>query len=202
MLSAKFTTENVASCAFSLEANSFDDPKSEFRTMGKKIFQPSFWMGIKFMIIFLLPYLAKIFSVQLLSKEVAQWARKLIRENVKSRQNRKLPNEDMVQIMLSFQDKHNLTQDQVAGHAMSFFVDGYETSSSVLAFALWQVARHRDIQDKLHENMYKTLCNAQIAGTEGAISSTAWNTNSHSNLRYTPIRIVHALFKELERSVH
>lgn len=109
------------------------------------------------MIIFLLPYLVKIFSVQLLSKEVSQWARKLIRENVDSRQNKKLPNEDMVQIMLSFREKHNLTYDQVAGHAMSFFVDGYETSSSVLAFALWQVARHRDIQDKLHGEIVTVL---------------------------------------------
>uniref|UniRef100_A0A1B0GIV6 Cytochrome n=1 Tax=Lutzomyia longipalpis TaxID=7200 RepID=A0A1B0GIV6_LUTLO len=156
-LSAKFTTENVASCAFSLNANCFEDGDCEFRRMGKKIFQPSFWMGIKFMLFFFFPYIAKFFSLSFLPKDVDKWARRLIRENVASRKNRTLNYDDMLQIMLSVQDKYNLTQDHIAGHALSFFVDGYETSSTVLSFALWQLARHPDVQKKVSDEIVTVL---------------------------------------------
>ncbi|XP_059619104.1 uncharacterized protein LOC132263385 [Phlebotomus argentipes] len=156
-MSAKFTTENVAACAFSLDANCFEDPKSEFREMGKKIFQPSFWMGIKFMVIFFFPFIMKFFSVSLFTKETNQWARRLVRENILSRQNRKIKQEDLLQVLLGVQDKYKMTESQIAGHSMSFFVDGYETSSTVLSFALWQVGRNPEVQERLYEEIVRVL---------------------------------------------
>ncbi|GAB0097768.1 Cytochrome P450 [Sergentomyia squamirostris] len=169
-LSAKFTTENVVTCAFSMDANCFDDPNCEFRRMGKKIFQPSFWMGMKFMTFFFLPFLVKFFSFSFIPKDVDKWARNLMRENMKSRQNKKLQHEDMIQIMQSFQERHNMTDDQVIGHAMSFFVDGYETSSSVLSFALWQIARDSKVQDTLYQEISTIL-----AKHDGQLSYEAIN---------------------------
>jgi len=60
-----FTTENVTRIAFSVDADCFDDPKNEFRVMGRKIFDPTFLTGIKFMIILFVPAIMKIFPVSL-----------------------------------------------------------------------------------------------------------------------------------------
>lgn len=63
-LSAKYTTEVIASCAFGLEGNCFQDPNAEFREIGKSIFTPSFISGMKQMLVFLVPGLARIVNIK------------------------------------------------------------------------------------------------------------------------------------------
>lgn len=63
-LCSKFTSDNVANCAFGLEGKAFEDPNSEFRSIGKKVLQPSLSLTIKMLLIFLFPNLAKIFTVR------------------------------------------------------------------------------------------------------------------------------------------
>lgn len=40
---------------------------------------------------------------------------------------------------------------------MAMFVEGYETSSSVLAFAIYEMARNPDIQERLHMEVSDVL---------------------------------------------
>lgn len=54
-LSAKFTTENVIKCSFSMNANCFEDEPSEFRQIGKELFQPSPLLTLKIILITVLP---------------------------------------------------------------------------------------------------------------------------------------------------
>lgn len=63
-LAAKYATDVIATCAFGLDAKSFEDPKSEFREMGKKFMNESFWTGFKHMMIFILPSLASILRIK------------------------------------------------------------------------------------------------------------------------------------------
>ncbi|GAB0095646.1 Cytochrome P450 [Sergentomyia squamirostris] len=156
-LAAKFTTQNVVSCAFSLDANCFDDPNSEYRRMGKKILQPSPWVALKFTLMFFAPILVKIFTISFIPKDVDKWARRWMQENIKSRETEKLQHEDFIHIMQNFQERYNMTDNHIIGHAMSFFVDGYETSSSVLSFALWHISRDSTVQDTLFQEISTIL---------------------------------------------
>lgn len=63
-LCSKFTTENVVSSAFGLEANCFASSKSEFREIGRAMLNPSFFMGLKLMFAFILPGLSSILRIQ------------------------------------------------------------------------------------------------------------------------------------------
>lgn len=45
----------------------------------------------------------------------------------------------------------------MAGYALTLFVEGYETSSSVLAFAIYEMARNPDIQERLYEEIMDVL---------------------------------------------
>lgn len=68
-LAAKFTTDVVASCAFGLDGKSFEDPQAEFREMGKKFISPSFWTGIKHMLIFIMPSLSNVLRIRCLKNK-------------------------------------------------------------------------------------------------------------------------------------
>lgn len=46
---------------------------------------------------------------------------------------------------------------ELAGHALNIFMEGFETSSHVLAFVFYELARNSDIQERLHENIMKIL---------------------------------------------
>lgn len=46
---------------------------------------------------------------------------------------------------------------ELAGYALTMFVEGYETSSSVLGFAIYEMARNPDIQDRLYEEITDVL---------------------------------------------
>lgn len=63
-LSAKFTTENIAICAFGLEGNCFQDPNAEFRSIGRKMFEVSLSKGLQMFLIFIMPWLANILDVR------------------------------------------------------------------------------------------------------------------------------------------
>lgn len=45
------------------------------------------------------------------------------------------------------------TEEELAGHALSLFLEGYETSSQVLAFVFYELARNPDVQQRLYEEV-------------------------------------------------
>lgn len=46
---------------------------------------------------------------------------------------------------------------ELAGYALSIFVEGYETSSTVLGFAIYEMARNPDIQECLYAEITEVL---------------------------------------------
>lgn len=63
-LSTKTTLENVAISAFGLEAKCFEDPNCEFKQLANNFLAPGGFQSFKMMLIFLMPWLSKVFSLQ------------------------------------------------------------------------------------------------------------------------------------------
>lgn len=47
--------------------------------------------------------------------------------------------------------------EELAGHCLSLFIDGFETSSQVMSFVLYELARHADIQDRVSNEVNEVL---------------------------------------------
>nr|CAD7255715.1 unnamed protein product [Timema shepardi] len=62
---AKYTTDIIGTCAFGLQFNSLKNPDSEFRAMGRKIFQASAIKKAKIMLANAIPFLAELFNIKL-----------------------------------------------------------------------------------------------------------------------------------------
>ncbi|XP_065088005.1 probable cytochrome P450 6g2 [Ochlerotatus camptorhynchus] len=154
-ISAAYTTQNVAGCAFSLDADCFENPNSEWRVMGKKIFQPTFLASIKFMLTMFVPAVTKVIPVPFLPKEVDVWIRKMVAKLLEERRTNKVERDDQLQSLLK--SKTELTEEMIAGHALAFFSEGFETSSTAMSFALLRLAENPDVQDKLFQEIQSTL---------------------------------------------
>ncbi|CDW57542.1 protein CYP 25A3 [Trichuris trichiura] len=53
----------------------------------------------------------------------------------------------------------HLSDDSIIANAMVFLLAGYETSSTAMGFASWLLAKHRNVQSKLQEEIDKTFSN-------------------------------------------
>lgn len=102
---------------------------------------------------------------------MAVWFRRLVTENRKSREQAKVPNNDIMQMMMELGEKHGISvilfcilsacnnniisilgssDLELASHALNLYLEGFETSSSVLGFLLYEIARHPEIQERLY----------------------------------------------------
>lgn len=55
---------------------------------------------------------------------------------------------------LSHQNKFSVSEDyEVVAQAAQFFLAGYETTSSTITFALYEISQNKDLQSKLREEV-------------------------------------------------
>uniref|UniRef100_A0A6M2DE09 Putative cytochrome n=1 Tax=Xenopsylla cheopis TaxID=163159 RepID=A0A6M2DE09_XENCH len=161
-LSEKFAMDNVATCAFGIDAESFTNPNSDFIRLGRKLFETTTANMIKFLIIFLFPWLTKILRIRFVPKETSDWMVAVINQNVEYREKHNVSRDDFLQGMMNLRNKKNidyqpLTNLEMTGHSLSFLTDGFETSSGALAFAIYAVAHNQDVQENLRREIADVL---------------------------------------------
>ncbi|XP_018404021.1 PREDICTED: cytochrome P450 6a2-like [Cyphomyrmex costatus] len=160
-LFSRYTAQVVAGAGFGVDGYCFDDEKKDisFRKLGQAIFKPSIRSTIMFAIIFLIPSLNKIFKLSLIPKHVDNFFRTLVAELLEQRRKDGIPRNDFLHLMVEQEraedDKFDLAM--VTGHAMSFIIDGYETSSTVMSFIGFDLACHPEIQEKLRKEVLSVL---------------------------------------------
>lgn len=49
------------------------------------------------------------------------------------------------------------TDTELAAHAFSLFIEGFETSSTVMSFLLYELARNPEIQERVHDEIVEVL---------------------------------------------
>ncbi|KAK7869138.1 hypothetical protein R5R35_006602 [Gryllus longicercus] len=157
-LAAKFTTEVVSSVAFGVRANSFRDPDAEIRRMGRRIMQADAWNNFLFTISFFLPTLRGLLRVSFMPKEVDRFFRKLVGEAVRHREETGVERNDFLQLLLGLKQKAQEQGDEygneeITAHAITFFSDGFETSSVALSFLLHDLAGSAAAQRRLREEL-------------------------------------------------
>ncbi|TGZ52927.1 Uncharacterized protein DBV15_11683, partial [Temnothorax longispinosus] len=70
---------------------------------------------------------------------------------------------------------NKLTMAEAIAQSFIFFLAGFETSTATATFALYELAHHRDIQDKVHK---------EIDETDSEEISTSSNVESHLYQKY------------------
>lgn len=156
-LFSKFTAQVVSGAGFGVDGLCFDEERQSesFYALGKSFLQPSFLNSLIINVVFFFPSLAKILRARFMPKKADHFFRTVVADVMEQRRTDGVSRNDFLQLMVELErmegDKFDL--NVLTSHAVSFFIDGYETSSNVLSFVGFQLAVHPEVQKKLREEV-------------------------------------------------
>ncbi|CAD7092564.1 unnamed protein product [Hermetia illucens] len=163
-LATRFTTEVVANCVYGVEAGAFEDGECKIREMGAKLMSQSLSIQLYFLFVSLFPRMTNICRMRMVTHDTERFFADLMETAIRLRKETKSDRVDFLNYLLQLQEKKNLSTLEMAAHTMTFFLDGFETSSVLISNCLHLLAEHRDIQQKLRDEI-----NAAVA-SEGGLS--------------------------------
>lgn len=152
---AKFTTDVVSSCIFNADAQSFTKDKPEIREVCRKLFEFSPMFIILSVFYTLFPFLQKVYRIKILSQATEDFFTNLMSQAVEQRKKDKIERDDYLAFLINLRNKKQLKDVDMAAHGVTFFIDGFETSSLTIAHALFEVANNPKVQDKLRSEVNK-----------------------------------------------
>ncbi|XP_045768700.1 cytochrome P450 6B5-like [Maniola jurtina] len=175
-LLGKFAIDTVTSCTFGINANALKKEASgpnPFVMLREKIFDSSKFSGIKIYCRQIWPALFYGLGFKLFDEAIHNFFRKILREVFESRANMKSSRNDFVDQILTWKkgnvitvesmsnlktgDKKIVTlkvdDDLLTGQCVALFGAGYETTSSVMSFVLFEIAKKPEVQVKVIEEV-------------------------------------------------
>ncbi|XP_024867536.1 probable cytochrome P450 6a13 [Temnothorax curvispinosus] len=158
-LTAKYTTDVIGTCAFGIEMNALSDEDSEFRKMGREIFNPSWKNILQFRMRQMFPWLYELSAYVLPQTKTTKFFIRVIVETMDYRDTNNIIRHDFVDVLRELK-KHpdklgdiDLTDSLIAAQAFVFFAAGFETSSTTISNALYELALNQKVQDNLRQEI-------------------------------------------------
>ncbi|XP_060652620.1 cytochrome P450 6a2-like isoform X2 [Drosophila nasuta] len=92
----------------------------------------------------------------------------LVNEKIAYREKENIKRNDFMEMLIELKKKGSYTLEngevvkgldigELAAQVFVFYVGGFETSSSTMSYALYELSQHQDIQDKLREHINSVL---------------------------------------------
>ncbi|KAK9696320.1 Cytochrome P450 [Popillia japonica] len=161
-IGALFTTNVIGSCAFGLECNCFENPNNEFRVHTRKFFDGSIARALRIAVTLGFPSICRKLGVIFFPKETTKFYMDVIKNIIDYRESHDVKRNDFVQLLLNIKngpsaDGNSFTFNEIAAQAFVFFLAGFETSSSTMTFAFYEMAKHQDVQDKVREEIRRVV---------------------------------------------
>ncbi|XP_068240582.1 uncharacterized protein [Palaemon carinicauda] len=160
----RFTIDTIASCAFGVECNSLVDENAEFPKKADPFFEIGFFRMIIFLMFGIAPKLFSILGLSLFPKET-QFFKNVVEETLAARR-KGTKRGDFLDLLLEAQSgedlgdpskKKVLEDDTIIAQCVLFIIAGYDTSSTTLAFAAYELAKNSDKQQLLREEIQDAI---------------------------------------------
>ncbi|KAH8254077.1 hypothetical protein KR032_008329, partial [Drosophila birchii] len=167
-LVARFTVDVIGTCAFGIQCNSLRDEKAEFLYFGKRSFVDKRHGPLIFSLMFSYPKLARRFRLVKTAPHIQKFYQRIVNETVATREKENIRRNDFMDLLIDMKNQKQmtlengevvkgLTMDEVLAQAFVFFIAGFETSSSTMGYALYELAKHPHIQDKVRTELEEVL---------------------------------------------
>ncbi|XP_055908122.1 uncharacterized protein LOC129942964 [Eupeodes corollae] len=170
----KFTNDTIASAVFGLKVNSFKEEQNEFYQMGKRVTVFTALQNIKFFLSFTFKPIMRFLKIELFDRNDSDYFVRLVLDAMKYREQNKIMRPDMVNMMMEangiFIDKnkddeaeHKPTTNrkwsdyEIVAQFFLFFFAGFESTSNLMAFAVTELMKNPDCQEKLRQEVLDVI---------------------------------------------
>ncbi|EDW10111.1 uncharacterized protein Dmoj_GI18704 [Drosophila mojavensis] len=162
-LLACYTMDTIGSAIFGLECNSLRDAKAPFVQMGLNAMLKK---RIDYLFCLFFPELSLKLHIKRTPADVEAFYMRLVKDTISHREAHHIKRNDLVDIMVEMKQKYErgdtaegLTINEIAAQMYVFIVAGFETTATALVLALYELARHEDIQCQLREEIEEVIAN-------------------------------------------
>lgn len=166
-LLAQFTTDIIGNVAFGIECNSMKDEETDFRKYGKMFFELSPILFVKRLLVLSFPELALKLNINLINPGITEFFTGTIRETVEYREKNNVKRNDFLELLMQIKNTGRLegettelgklTFDELAAQTFVFFIAGFETSSSTMTFATYELALNQSLQEQARAEILEVL---------------------------------------------
>lgn len=159
-LSARYLTDVIASIAFGIEVDSISEPNVYFRKIGSLMARPkSAKFNLYYLLIYMIPKLMTKLKLNVIEEEAQEFAFEIVRRTMQYREKNNLSRHDFIQVLIEMRKSSDpsLSIEECSSHIFLFFLAGFETSSSIISFCLYELAKNRNIMQKVQQDIDKAL---------------------------------------------
>ncbi|XP_041978920.1 cytochrome P450 9e2-like [Aricia agestis] len=157
-----YTLDTIGTCAFGIDTCFHKNFDSEFIKAAEDFNKMSVMKRMSLLLIFMLiPGLAKYFNISFFNSDSMKVLMPILQRAKAERRSSESKRSDFLQLLIDAAAKEQeevnghteLDDDTIDAQALIFLVAGYETSSTLLSFAIHTLAVQPEIQQRLREHV-------------------------------------------------
>lgn len=190
---SRYTVDVIGNCAFGIECNSLKKDNCEFLQKGRIGFQKPRHGTIIMSFIRSFPEIASFFRFKVIRDDVSSFFLNMVKETVNYRELNNIVCNDFMNILIGLKNnpRTQLTLNQISAQAFLFFIAGFETSSTVLTFLIYELALDENIQERARLEILSVLNETKNIEYDQISNLTYLNMIFQETLRkYPPAPIV------------
>lgn len=195
---SRYMCEIIGEVAFGLKCNAMRDPTCEIMMLSDFLSFTDMGQRIKFLLANSYQDWCRKLSVQVTPKRIQNFFLKLIIETVEYREKNNIQRNDFLSLLIQLKNNGKLDGEEkevgkisftdLAAQCFAFFLAGFETSSTGLSYALYELSINQELQDKTRREIEKVLARHDGKVTYDAIMDMEYcgQVISEALRKYTP----------------
>lgn len=204
-LLSRLTTDLIGSCAFGIECNSLIDPDAEFRLFGKKALEMPLTRLLVLFFGGIFHGIARKLHLKQVPSDVSEFFFGVVRKTIEYRDHNNVERKDFLNLLMQLREKDpagddakesadTLSFNSIVAQSYAFFLGGFETSSTVMSYCLYELSLNEEIQEKARECV-KAAVEKHGGFTYDAVMDMAYIEQclNESLRKYPPGSIIHRI---------